>query len=60
VRVAHELIASYQHDMTSLSLIPGDKGIFDVTVNGTLIFSKHATGRFPESGEISSALQETI
>jgi selT/selW/selH-like putative selenoprotein len=34
----------------------GGRGVFDVTVDGTLIFSKHSAGRFPDEG----ALVETI
>jgi len=37
-------------------LIKGSGGIFDVVVDGKLIFSKHKTGRFPESEEILSQL----
>ena len=54
MRVAQEIMAQYQHQMASLVLIPGDKGIFDVKINGTLIYSKHAKGRFPEPGEITA------
>tara|TARA_B100002051_G_scaffold256349_1_gene272782 strand:- start:153 stop:317 length:165 start_codon:yes stop_codon:yes gene_type:complete len=50
----------YQYQMVSLTLLPGNKGIFDVKVNGTLIYSKHATGRFPKPGEVHSELQKTI
>ncbi|UCE88034.1 MAG: Rdx family protein [Deltaproteobacteria bacterium] len=39
-------------------LIRGDRGIFDVAVDGTIIYSKHATGRFPEPEEVLSALRE--
>tara|TARA_B100000902_G_scaffold344968_1_gene350681 strand:+ start:402 stop:545 length:144 start_codon:yes stop_codon:yes gene_type:complete len=46
--------------MASLVLIPGYKGIFDVKVNDTLIYSKHATGRFPEPEEIISGFKKTI
>jgi len=31
--------------------------VFDVTVDGTLIYSKHRTGRFPEIAEILQALK---
>jgi selT/selW/selH-like putative selenoprotein len=34
-------------------LIPGSGGIFDVTVDGTLVYSKDQTGRFPDPGEVS-------
>jgi len=33
-------------------LIAGGGGIFDVVVDGDMVFSKHQTGRFPEPGEI--------
>jgi len=33
-------------------LIPGRNGVFDVKVDGELIFSKHQELRFPEEGEI--------
>jgi selT/selW/selH-like putative selenoprotein len=38
-------------------LVKGDNGVFDVLANGTLIFSKHAAGRFPEENEIIEALR---
>jgi len=60
VRVAQEIMIQYQHNMASMTLIPGDKGIFDVKVNDTLIYSKHSTGRFPDPKEITSELQKTI
>lgn len=30
----------------------GSSGQFDVTLDGTLIFSKKAAGRFPNPGEV--------
>jgi selT/selW/selH-like putative selenoprotein len=38
-------------------LVRGDRGAFDVLVDGRLIFSKHATGRFPDDGEIVEAIR---
>ena len=35
-----------------MELIAGSGGIFDVSADGRLIFSKHRLGRFPEAGEI--------
>jgi selT/selW/selH-like putative selenoprotein len=37
-------------------LVRGDRGVFDVTVDGALIFSKHSAGRFPDE----TALVEKI
>jgi len=39
------------------TLIPGGGGVFDVSVDGKLIFSKKSVGRFPEQGEIVRMLQ---
>jgi len=39
-------------------LICGGGGIFDVVVDGEMIFSKHEAGRFPEPDEILSKLED--
>ena len=38
-------------------LICGGGGIFDVVVDGEMIFSKHEVDRFPEPDEILSKLE---
>ncbi len=38
------------------SLVPGAGGIFDVEVDGRVIFSKHERSRFPEEDEILKLL----
>jgi selenoprotein W-related protein len=40
-------------------LIEGSGGIFDVAVDGQLVYSKHTTGRFPEAGEVTRLLRDT-
>lgn len=37
-------------------MIEGSGGIFDVKVDGKLIYSKHQTGQFPSHDEIISQL----
>jgi selT/selW/selH-like putative selenoprotein len=39
-------------------LIQGSGGVFDVTANGKVIYSKHETGRFPEHHEVLTALHK--
>lgn len=34
------------------NLVKGSGGVFEVTVDGDLVYSKKATGRFPEHDEI--------
>ena len=41
----------------NLTLHAEGKGIFDVEVDGALIFSKYQLSRFPEEGEIAQLIQ---
>lgn len=41
---------------TEPELIKGRGGVFEVTVEGQLLFSKKQLGRFPEPGEVEQQL----
>ncbi len=43
-----------------ISLIPADKGRFEVTFDGELIFSKAALGRHAEPGEVQALAAERM
>ena len=47
-----DLLTKYQHVIDELRLVTGSKGVFDVEVDGEVIFSKHAEGRHAEPGEV--------
>jgi selT/selW/selH-like putative selenoprotein len=53
--VAEELRTAFA---VETELIPGKDGIFDVTVDGSLIYSKDQTGRFPNPDEISALIKK--
>lgn len=57
---AHDLLRHYQHVIAELTLVTGSKGIFDVEVDGTLIYSKHETRRHAEPGEVLKLFREHI
>ncbi len=44
----------------SWKLIPSTGGVFDVWVNGQLIFSKQTAGRHAEPGEIRAGIQQAL
>lgn len=52
MRAISDLVRDYQHVIEELTLVMGEKGVFDVEVDGQLLFSKHAVKRFAESGEL--------
>ena len=39
------------------NLVPGDSGVFDVLVDGELVFSKAQVGRFPRPDEVTNKLK---
>ncbi len=42
----------------AVELIKGKDGVFEVTVNGDLVFSKRALGRFPDDGEVAGIIRD--
>ena len=44
----------------AVELIKGKDGVFEVTVDGDLVFSKRALGRFPDEGEVAQIVREAI
>ncbi|MDD5224910.1 MAG: Rdx family protein [bacterium] len=45
---------------TKASLKKGRGGVFEVTVNGKLVFDKHEKGRFPEAGEVLDEIRKLV
>ncbi len=49
---AKDLLGNYQHIIENLALVTGTSGIFDVEVDGEMLFSKDGCCRHAEPGEI--------
>ncbi|NMP23961.1 SelT/SelW/SelH family protein [Sulfobacillus sp. DSM 109850] len=48
-----EILNEYKNRVTEAKVIPSSGGVFEVQVNGTMVFSKKDEGdRFPDPGEI--------
>ena len=52
VSAVSDLLSNYQHVIEEIRLVTGDNSAFEVVVNGNLVYSKHATGRHAEPGEV--------
>ena len=53
-------MVNYQHVIDELRFVMGDKGAFDVVVDGKTIYSKADTGRHAEDGEVLDLFVELI
>ena len=52
-----ELLQNFEPEIGSVTLVPSDGGRFEVTVNGTLLYSKLQIGRHAEPGEVVKLLR---
>ena len=48
----HDLLHHYQHVIDDVTLVTGNKGVFDVEVDGALVYSKKVEGRHARPGEV--------
>ena len=53
-----ELKSKFEH--VNIELISSGGGVFEVTLEKDLIFSKKALERFPEDGEVEKLIQENL
>ena len=58
--MAAEVLDEHQHKIAEWTLVPSRGGVFEVTVNGELVFSKKALGRHAEDGEIRKLIKAQI
>jgi selenoprotein W-related protein len=60
VSAISDLLTQYQHVIADLRIVMGSKGVFDVVVDGTTIYSKHETGRHADPGEVLELFTEHL
>jgi len=58
--MAQELLTTFENELGELALVPGTGGIFEVRVDGEVIFSRSQEGRFPESKELKQLVRDRI
>ena len=55
-----ELLQEFQFDVDVLRIIPSSGGVFEVVVNGELLFSKKTLGRHAEPGEVMELFRKSF
>ncbi len=54
------LLNALQQHITSIKLMPGGGGRFEVMVNGKLVYSKLETGRHTDPEEVLSLVRQEL
>lgn len=55
-----QLLKAYENYLSEIALKPSDGGRFEVAVDGDVVFSKLATGRFPGDEELLGLVRGRI
>ncbi|HWM51499.1 MAG TPA: Rdx family protein [Thermoplasmata archaeon] len=57
---ADAILKEFGPELSALRLVPGDHGVYDVEVDGQLIFSMDQAMRFPETPELIATIRKRI
>lgn len=58
--LATELLKSYEAMIASLEMVPASGGVFEVSVDGEVLFSKKALGRHAYAQEVFDLLKARV
>ena len=58
--LAQELLTTFDADLNAVSLMPGTGGVFEVRIDGAVLYSRKTEGRFPESKELKQLVRDVI
>jgi selT/selW/selH-like putative selenoprotein len=60
VSLAGEVLSRWAPIMRAVELVSASHGRFDISLDGELIFSKEASGRFPKPGEVAGHFEKKL
>lgn len=58
--MAQELLTTFEQEIGEVALQPGAGGVFDVTVDGKLVWSRAGEGGFPDIKELKQRVRNQI
>ncbi len=58
--MAQELLMTFASELGEVALIPGQGGIFEIRLQGEVLFSRQQQGRFPEAKEIKQRVRDRV
>ncbi len=58
--MAQELLTTFEAELDEVSLAPGTGGIFEVRINGGLLWSRAEQGRFPDIKELKQLVRDRV
>ncbi|MEW9669998.1 SelT/SelW/SelH family protein [Ammoniphilus sp. 3BR4] len=60
VSLTEEILNELKNSVKEFSLIPSSDGVFELTLDNEIIFSKKELGRFPDEGEVMNTIRSKL
>ncbi|MGM1063722.1 SelT/SelW/SelH family protein [Saccharothrix sp. Mg75] len=57
---AQELLTTFTTELGEVALVPGTGGVFDVRLDGELLWSRKAEGGFPEMAALKQLVRDRV
>lgn len=58
--MAQEILTTFYEELSEVALIPGTGGIFEIKVDGKILWCLKSEGRFPDIKELKKLLRDII
>lgn len=56
--MAQELLSTFGAELDEVTLVPGTGGVFEIAVNGEIIWERKRDGGFPDAAELKRRLRD--
>jgi selenoprotein W-related protein len=58
--MAQELLSTFAGDLASVALVPGSSAIFEIRVDGDVVWNRTANRGFPDAAELKRRVRDRI
>lgn len=54
------MLGEHKNKISEVVVVPSSGGVFEISIDGKLLFSKAELGRFPEDGEAEDLIRDNL
>jgi selenoprotein W-related protein len=58
--MAQELLTTFEQNLGGVTLVPGTGGVYNVSIDDTVIWSRQEQGRFPDIKELKRLVRDRV
>lgn len=58
--IAQELLTTFAEELAEVALVPGESGVFEVRLDGEMLFDRAVVGRFPDPKELKQLIRDRV